>query len=168
MKLLRLKGSKTEEEEGVSKLKNPKRSIILIFLLMILALSGCISSSVKTDEIVEDGLNINSISFGLGESEEDAGITVVTYNFNLRNRTNKSIILKTVEPIISKEIQERLIDRNIKLDINEKIDGDTSEALTGTFKLDTKGLDKEGIIKLNIDVKEFNIAFEQVIGMNEP
>ncbi|MGV2964887.1 hypothetical protein [Paenibacillus sp. AGC30] len=154
--------------KGVSKLKNPKRSIILIFLLMILALSGCISSSVKTDEIVEDGLNINSISFGLGESEEDAGITVVTYNFNLRNRTNKSIILKTVEPIISKEIQERLIDRNIKLDINEKIDGDTSEALTGTFKLDTKGLDKEGIIKLNINVKEFNIAFEQVIGINEP
>lgn len=149
-------------------MKNPKRSIILIFLLMILALSGCISSSVKTDEIVEDGLNINSISFGLGESEEDAGITVVTYNFNLRNRTNKSIILKTVEPIISKEIQERLIDRNIKLDINEKIDGDTSEALTGTFKLDTKGLDKEGIIKLNINVKEFNIAFEQVIGINEP
>ncbi|WP_336766263.1 hypothetical protein [Paenibacillus sp. USHLN196] len=134
-------------------MKNPKRSIILIFLLMILALSGCISSSVKTDEIVEDGLNINSISFGLGESEEDAGITVVTYNFNLRNRTNKSIILKTVEPIISKEIQERLIDRNIKLDINEKIDGDTSEALTGTFKLDTKGLDKEGIINTDCNMK---------------
>lgn len=53
------------------------------------------------------------------------------------------------------------------MDINEKIDGDTSEALTGTFKLDTKGLDKEGIIKLNINVKEFNIAMEQVVGMNE-
>lgn len=149
-------------------MKNQKRSMVLIFLLIILALTGCISSSVKTDKIVEDGLNINSISFGLGESEEDAGITVVTYNFNLRNRTNKSIILKTVEPIISKEIQERLIDRNIKLDINKKVDGNTSEALTGTFKLDTKGLDKEGIMKLNINVKEFNIAMEQVVGINEP
>ncbi|WP_017689867.1 hypothetical protein [Paenibacillus sp. PAMC 26794] len=148
-------------------MKNQKRSMILLFLLIIVALSGCISYSVKADKIVEDGLIINSISFGLGESEEDAGITVVTYNLNLRNRTNKSIMLKTVEPIISKEIQERLIDRDIKLDINEKIDGDTSEELTGTFKLDTKELDKEGIIKLNIDVKEFNIAFEQVIGMNE-
>lgn len=68
-------------------MKNQKRSMILLFLLMILALSGCISSSVKTDEIVEDG--------------------------------------------------------------------------------DTKGLDKEGIMKLNINVKEFNIAMEQVIGMNE-
>lgn len=153
--------------KGDSKLKNQKRSIILLFLLIILVLSGCISSSVKTDEIVEDGLNINSISFGLGESAEDAGITVVTYNFTLRNRTNKSIMLETVEPILSKDIQERLIDRNIKLDINMKIDGNSSEELTGTFKLDTKGLDKEGIIKLNIDVKEFNIAFEQVIGMNE-
>ncbi|WP_339299996.1 hypothetical protein MKY92_07690 [Paenibacillus sp. FSL R5-0623] len=148
-------------------MKNQKRSMILLFLLIIVALSGCISYSVKADKIVEDGLIINSISFGLGESEEDAGITVVTYNLNLRNRTNKSIILKTVEPIISKDIQERLIDRDIKLDINEKIDGDTSEALTGTFKLDTKGLDKEGIIKLNINVKEFNIAMEQVVGMNE-
>lgn len=148
-------------------MKNQKRLMILIFLLMILALTGCISSSVKTDKIVEDGLIINSISFGLGESEEDAGITVVTYNFNLRNRTNKSIILKTVEPIISKEVQERLIDRDIKLDINEKIDGNSSEELTGTFKLDTKGLDKEGIINLNINVNEFNVAIEQVIGMNE-
>lgn len=154
--------------KGVSKLKNQKRLMILIFLLIIVALSGCISSSVKTDGIVEDGLNINSISIGLGGSEEDEGITVVTYHFNLWNRTNKSIILKTVEPIISKEVQERLIDRDIRLDINKKIDGNTSEALTGTFKLDTKGLDKEGIIKLNINVKKFNIAFEQVIGINEP
>lgn len=153
--------------KGVSKLKNQKRSMILIFLLIIVALSGCISSSVKTDETVEDGLNINSISIGLGGSEEDEGITVVTYNFNLRNRTNTSIMLKTVEPILSKDIQERLIDRDIKLDINMKIDGNSSEALTGTYKLDTKGLDKEGIIKLNIDVKEFNIAIEQVLGINE-
>ncbi len=148
-------------------MKNQKHSMILIFLLTILALSGCISYSVKTDKIVEDGLIINSISFGLGESEEDAGITVVTYNFNLRNRTNKSIMLKTVEPILSKDIQERLIDTNIKLDINKKVDGNTSEALTGTFKLDTKGLDKEGIIELDINVNEFNIAMEQVVGMNE-
>ncbi|WP_340032224.1 hypothetical protein NSQ20_07985 [Paenibacillus sp. FSL K6-1122] len=148
-------------------MKNQKRSMILIFLLIIVALSGCISSSVKTDETVEDGLNINSISIGLGGSEEDEGITVVTYNFNLRNRTNTSIMLKTVEPILSKDIQERLIDRDIKLDINMKIDGNSSEALTGTYKLDTKGLDKEGIIKLNIDVKEFNIAIEQVLGINE-
>ncbi|OMF16582.1 hypothetical protein BK131_00865 [Paenibacillus amylolyticus] len=148
-------------------MKNQKRLMILLFLLTILALSGCSSSSVKTDEIVEDGFIINSISFGLGESEEDAGITVVTYNFTLRNRTNTSIMLKTVEPILSKDIQERLIDRDIKLDINEKIDGDTSEALTGTFKLDTRGLDKEGIINLNINVNEYNVAIEQVIGMNE-
>ncbi|MEK4370016.1 hypothetical protein [Paenibacillus sp. FSL R5-0473] len=154
--------------KGVSGLKNQKRSMILLFLLMILAVSGCSSNSVKTDKIIEDGLNINSISIGLGGSEEDEGITVVTYHFNLWNRTNKSIILKTVEPIISNEIQERLIDRDIRLDINKKIDGNTSEALTGTFKLDTKGLDKEGIIKLNINVKKFNIAFEQVIGINEP
>ncbi|MCL6660079.1 hypothetical protein PAEN_08545 [Paenibacillus amylolyticus] len=154
--------------KGVTKLKNQKRSMILIFLLIIVALSGCISSSVKTDETVDNGLNINSISIGLGGSEEDEGITVVTYHFNLWNRTNKTIILKTVEPILSKDIQERLIDRDIKLDINEKIDGDTSEALTGTFKLDTRGLDKEGIINLNINVNEFNVAIEQVIGMNEP
>ncbi|PQP82695.1 hypothetical protein C0Q44_14905 [Paenibacillus sp. PCH8] len=148
-------------------MKNQKRSMILIFLLMILALSGCISRSVKTDEIVEDGLIINSISFGLGESEENAGITVVTYNLNLRNRTNKSIILNKVEPIISKDIQERLIDRSIKLDINERVDGNSSAPVAGNFRLDTKGLDKEGIINLNINVKEFNIAIEQVIGMNE-
>ncbi|MDT9722812.1 hypothetical protein QVE09_28355 [Paenibacillus sp. ClWae2A] len=168
LELVNMDLQEEEKIKGVSELKNQKRLIILLFLLIILALTGCNSNSVKTDGIVEDGLNINSISIGLGGSEEDEGITVVTYHFNLWNRTNKSIILKTVEPIISNGIQERLMDRDIKLDINKKVDGNTSEALTGTFKLDTKGLDKEGIIKLNINVKEFNIAFEQVIGINEP
>ncbi|MGN7411608.1 hypothetical protein [Paenibacillus sp. SAF-068] len=148
-------------------MKNQKHAMILLFLLMILALSGCSSSSVKTDEIVEDGLNINSITVGLGGSEEDEGITVVRYHFNLWNRTNKSIMLKTVEPILSKDIQDRLIDRDIKLDINEKVESNTSEELTGTFRIDTEGLDKEGIMKLNINIKEFNITTEQVVGIDE-
>lgn len=143
-----------------------RRSIISIFLFLILVLSACNSSSVRTDEIVEDGLVINSVSIGLG-GNENLDTTVVSYNFNLWNRTSKPIVVKTVEPILTNDLRNRMIDNNIKLEIDKQINGNSSEALSGTFKLNTKGLDKKGIMDLEINVKEFKITSDQVIGMNK-
>ena len=145
-------------------MKIHKCSYFTLFLFLILALSACSSSSVKGDETIEDGLIINSISFGLGGSNEDLDTTVVSYNFNLWNRTNKSIMIKTVEPILTSDLQDRLTDSNIKLDINKQVIGNSSEVVSGTFSLNTRGLDKEGILDLKINVKEFTITTEQVIG----
>ena len=139
-----------------------RSSIISFFLFLLLALSACYSSNVKTDEIVEDGLIINSISIGLG-GKEDLDTTVVSYNFNLWNRTGKSVIIKSVEPILNTNLQKRLIESNVKQDINKQLKGNTSEAFSGTFELNTTGLNKEQIMDLEINVKEFNISTEQVI-----
>lgn len=139
-------------------------SIVSVFLFLILTISACNSSSVKTDESVEDGLIISSIVTGLGG---DPDTTVVSYNFNLLNRTDKSIMIKTVEPVLTADLQNRLTDNNIKLEINKQLNENSSEAISGTFNLNTKGLDKEGIIDLQINVKEFKITTEQVIGMNK-
>lgn len=145
-------------------MKMYKRLTLVLSLFSILALSGCQFSGDKTDGIVEDGLIINSISIGLGGSE-DLAETVVNYNFNLWNRTDRTFLIKTVEPIITSDLQDRLIDKNIRLDINKNVHGNTSKALSGTFRLNTKGLDKEGIMKLEINVKEFKVTTEQVIGV---
>lgn len=143
-----------------------RRSIISFFLFLILVLSACNSISVRTDEIVEDGLVINSVSIGLG-GNENLDTTVVSYNFNLWNRTSKPIVVKTVEPILSNDLRNRMIDNTIKLEIDKQINGNSTEALSGTFKLNTKGLDKKGIMDLEINVKEFKITSDQVIGMNK-
>jgi len=71
-------------------LKIHKRSYFTLFLFLILALSACSSSSVKADETIEDGLIINSISFGLGGSNEDLDTTVVSYNFNFLKNMKES------------------------------------------------------------------------------
>ncbi|MFB9273511.1 hypothetical protein ACFFT4_00830 [Cohnella cellulosilytica] len=141
-----------------------KRSFIGLFLISIILLNACNSGSVRMEEVVEDGLIINSISVGLG-GNEDLDTTVVSYNFNLWNRTDKSIVIKTVEPILTAELRDRLTDTNIQLDINREINKNSSEALSGTFMLNTKGLDKEGIMDLKINVKEFTVTTEQVIGV---
>ncbi|MFC6552850.1 hypothetical protein [Cohnella cellulosilytica] len=157
-------GSKYKGLKGGSELQIYKRSFIGLFLISIILLNACNSGSVRMEEVVEDGLIINSISVGLG-GNEDLDTTVVSYNFNLWNRTDKSIVIKTVEPILTAELRDRLTDTNIQLDINREINKNSSEALSGTFMLNTKGLDKEGIMDLKINVKEFTVTTEQVIGV---
>ncbi|MBP2898940.1 hypothetical protein J8340_23400 [Escherichia coli] len=48
--------------------------------------------------------------------------------------------------------------------MNKKINENASEEISGSFYLDTQGLDKEEILNLNITLDKFRITTEQVIG----
>ncbi|WP_054025071.1 hypothetical protein [Bacillus sp. FJAT-28004] len=134
---------------------------ILLTSILILILIGC-SKNNPPEDVVDDGLVINSISFGLGG---DLNKTLVSYNFNLWNKTRKAILIKTVEPILSDDLRKRLEDNELINEINKTINGSSSEVISGSFYLNTQGLDKQGIEKLNIELKEFRINSEQKIGI---
>ncbi|WP_054024908.1 hypothetical protein [Bacillus sp. FJAT-28004] len=134
---------------------------ILLTSILILILIGCSKNNLPED-VVDDGLVINSISFGLGG---DLNKTLVSYKFNLWNKTRKSILIKTVEPILSDDLRKRLEDNGLINEFNKTINGSSSEVISGSFYLNTQGLDKQGIEKLNIELKEFRINSEQEIGI---
>jgi len=135
------------------------RTIFFIIICTFL-ISACSKSS--QDDVVDDGLVINSISIGLG-GEPDK--TLVTYNFNIWNKTRNTILIKSIEPILSENLQQRLLDNEIKNEINRTINGSTSEIFTGSFQLNTQGLEKQAIEKLNIKLEKFRIITEQELGL---
>jgi len=141
-----------------------KRPVIFLFLLLIFVLSGCNLNGNK-GEIGEDKLTVSSISIALGGSD-DLDTTVVSYDFNLWNGTGNSIKIKSVEPILTMDLQNRLTDNDIEVEINKQVNSKSSEVLSGTFKLNTKGLNKQEIINLDIHVKEFKVTTEQVVETN--
>lgn len=133
----------------------------LIFMIICTFLVSACSKKNQTN-VVDDGLVINSISFGLG-GEPDK--TLVTYNFNIWNKTRKSILIQSIEPILSEDIHQMLLDNGIKIEVNKTINENTSKIFTGSFSLDTQGLNKQAIEKLNIRLNKFRIITQQEIGI---
>lgn len=93
----------------------------LIFMIICTFLVSACSKKNQTN-VVDDGLVINSISFGLG-GEPDK--TLVTYNFNIWNKTRKSILIQSIEPILSEDIHQMLLDNGIKIEVNKTINENT-------------------------------------------
>ncbi len=164
--MTRLCGSRVFESNerntrGGDKMRNLMRILVPSILISILFITGCTKNQLSKDT-VDDGLVINSISFGLGG---DLNKTLVSYNFDLMNKTKNAIIIKSVEPILSDNLNNRLVDNGLINEINKTINGSSSEIITGSFYLNTQGLDKQGIEKLNIELKKFRIITEQEIGI---
>ncbi|MNU83358.1 hypothetical protein D3C71_730570 [compost metagenome] len=134
-------------------------SLFLIFICMYML---CSCSNNQSENVVDEGLVINSISFGLGGELDN---TLVTYNFNIWNKTRKAILIKSIEPIINETLKQRVIDSKLILEVNKTINGTSSENFTGSFSLNTKGIDKQGIENLNIQLQKFRIITEQVLGI---
>ncbi|TVX96292.1 hypothetical protein [Cohnella terricola] len=135
------------------------RSLFLIIICTFL-ISACSKNSQA--DVVDDGQVINSISIGLGGEPDN---TLVTYNFNIWNKTRNTILIRSIEPVLSENLQQRLLDNEIKNEVNRTINGSTSEIFTGSFQLNTQGLDKQAIEKLKIRIEKFKIITEQELGL---
>ncbi|WP_019640777.1 hypothetical protein [Paenibacillus fonticola] len=135
--------------------------LFLSILISIFLISGC-NKNNQSEDVVNDGLVINSISIGLGG---ELNKTLVTYNINIWNKTRKTILIKSVEPILPEDLKQRLTDDRIINDKNKMVNGTSGEIITGSFYLNTQGLDKQGIEALNIKFDKFRIITEQEIGL---
>ncbi|MEY8744369.1 hypothetical protein AB9M62_34155 [Bacillales bacterium AN1005] len=141
-----------------------KKVLVVILLICItFSLISCKVSDGKS-EIMDDGIVINQTSTSLGGESPD--ITEVSYSVNLQNKLGKPILIISIQPVISKDLQDRLIDNSIQLEVNKEIQSNESEEVSGYFKIDTKGLSKEEIMKFELAIREYKIQTEQFVRTN--
>ncbi|MEC0092317.1 hypothetical protein [Paenibacillus macquariensis] len=95
------------------------KHILVASILFSMLIVGCSKNSLPSDTS-DDGLVIDSISYSLGG---DLDKTLVSYNFNIWNKTKKSIIVKIVEPILSDDLRKRLLDKELKNEVNNTSHG---------------------------------------------
>ena len=147
-------------EEGVIAI----RRMLLLALTILIGLSGCGTNGGSYGH-VEDGLVVDSISYRLGGDEDLTG-TVVSYTFNLWNRTDRSVRVRSIEPVLSEQLRNRLTN-GATLELDTPVGGNSSKAFAGSFSLDTQGLSKEDISNLPIQLDEFRVVTEQVVGRSK-
>ncbi|ANS75711.1 hypothetical protein AWM70_14795 [Paenibacillus yonginensis] len=137
-----------------------KFNLLVIIIVSSFSLYGC-NSNLSKDR-VEDGLVMSGLTTSYGG---ELDLTVVSYSFNIWNKTGRSITLKSVEPILQEDLISRLDRTPLINEVNKTITGGSEELIKGSFNVDTQGLDKEGILALNLDLKRFKIITEQELGV---
>lgn len=125
----------------------------LLLLICFFVLTGC-----NTNKAVEDGLVLGPIQFSLGGELDE---TRVSYTINLKNNTNREINVLTVQPILTNELNKRVSKDGLTNEANKKIQANSTEDISGSFYLDTRGLSKQEIAALNIKLDRFRITTEQ-------
>ncbi|WP_433942823.1 hypothetical protein [Paenibacillus sp. SN-8-1] len=135
--------------------------MISSLLLSVLMIAGCTKTQPINDP-AKDGLVTDSINFGIGG---DLNKTVVSYNFILWNKTKNTVVVRSVEPILSADLSNRIQNTGLLNQINKSLNGGSTMAISGSFSFDTHGLDKQGVEKLNIDLRKFRVITEQEVGM---
>lgn len=133
---------------------------LIVVLFAVLLLNGC-SKSVQSEAARSDGLVVSSISYGLGGELDQ---TLVTYYVTIVNQSNKSVRIQTVEPVLRNDLEDKLVQNESAVTVNKSIEAGSSLEVTGSFNLNTQGLDKQGIENLHIRLDEFKVVAEHVIG----
>ncbi|MDR6726898.1 hypothetical protein J2W91_005423 [Paenibacillus amylolyticus] len=140
-----------------------KRVLLVILLICItFSIIGCLNRNKS--EIIDDGIVIGQTLLSLGGENSD--ITEVTYSINLQNKLGKPITIIGVEPVISKDLSDRLIDNSLRLEVNKVIESNESKDISGYFKIDTKGLSKQEIMNFDLAIRKYKIQTEQLVRAN--
>jgi hypothetical protein len=136
------------------------KKIFIYFSLIILVLAaGCFNEKAEYT-----GIQISSLSTSIGaEKEGPDNWQKVSYTVTLYNDTNQEIYISFIEPLLNNEIFERLVKQGTRLDINKRIEANSSLNVEGQFVFDAADLSKQEIAALKPIIKGFRLVTESVI-----
>ncbi|MBU3172417.1 hypothetical protein [Clostridium estertheticum] len=86
-------------------------------------------------------------SIGLGGDKLD-------YSINLTNKSDKSIFVQSVQPLVNEKLKNRILSKEMMVTVNKEIKPDKAIAITGVIIVNTKGLkDLVKLVPLITDIK---------------
>lgn len=134
-------------------------TMVLITLLITVAIN-----SINNQGKQQEGLKVHSWSSSLG-SVGEVGLdeTKFSYSFDLTNENEDEIFVESLEPIVNKDIIDRVLSEELEVTVNEKIAHGESIQISGEIKFDTKGLSKKEIVELEPFITDIKVSSQAVI-----
>lgn len=146
-----------------------KKSIIIILisiLCIFILLTGC--NNTKTQAQSKGGLKISSWSTGLGEiNETDLDKTKFSYSINLANENEKDIFIKSIQPSVNEKIKNKIISKDNIVIVNKDIKSNETIEINGEIIVDTKGLAKSDIVKLEPFITDIKVSIEETVSLKQ-
>lgn len=147
-----------------------KKSIITLIILILcvfnfIFLTGC---NTQTHMKTKGGLKINSWSSGLGSfNETDLDNTKFSYSIDLTNDNEKSIFIKSIQPSVNETIRSRILSKEMSVDVDRDIKPNETIHITGELIVNTKGLVKSDIVKLEPFITDIKVSIEENVSLKQ-
>jgi hypothetical protein len=141
--------------------------IITAFVfLILLSLAGCSRESAQNQ--MKGGLGVYSWSSGLGSVNNiDLDKTKFSYSVDLTNENNKSIFIKSIQPVVSDTIKDKMLNNELMVTVNKHVASNETIQVNGEIIIDTKGLNKSDIQKLDPFITDIKVISEEIIDLRK-
>lgn len=146
-------------------LKKSIMTIIISILFTFIFFTGC---STKTQIQAKGGLKINSWSSGLGSvNGTNLDNTKFSYTVNLTNENENIIFIKSIQPSVNEKLKNKIISKDIVVTVNKDIKPNETTQINGEIIVDTKGLTKSDIVKLEPFITDIKVLSEETIRLKQ-
>ncbi|MBC8061697.1 MAG: hypothetical protein H7Y18_13660 [Clostridiaceae bacterium] len=144
------------------------KKLLLSFILTILVVFVLfIAYNSKKAEIeTKGGLKIQNWSSSLGSiNETDLDKTIFSYSVYLTNQNEKSIFIRSIQPSVNEAVKYKIISIETVVSVNKDIKPNETIQINGEIILDTKGLLKQDIVKLEPFITDIKVSTEETISL---
>lgn len=142
-----------------------KKLMMIIFsLFTFVFFIGCSNTKVQVQS--KSGLKIYNWSSALGGvNENDLDKTRYFYSINLTNENEKTIFIKSVQPSVNERIRNKILSKEIVVDVNKNLKPNETIKINGEIIIDTKGLEKSDIVKLEPFITDIKVSTEETVSL---
>lgn len=134
-------------------------SILFIICLLILALLALMKQD--TGSYVDEGLIVKEWHYGIGLDEEEQ--TTLSYTINVTNTFEKKMKINAIMPVIDEKLQDRVMAKETLVEVNKAVESNDTLAIEGEILIDTKGLSKAELERIQPAIVGVKIVSEEVI-----
>jgi hypothetical protein len=142
-----------------------KKTALWIIVFPIFLLTGCSQSKSTPTGMLTSGIQIMDLRSTVGLAEENVNQQVVSYNVTLLNPGPDAVTLLWLEPVLQDPISKRVLDKNLRIMVDQTMAPNSPLVVTGTFNFDTSGLTKTEIASWGSFFSGVTISSEQTLSL---
>lgn len=140
-----------------------KRVLISFIIFTLILVTGCSNKEVET----KGGLKIYGWNSSLGSVDKsNANKQRFSYDISLINENPSDIFVKSLQTIINSTIKDKILDKGLIVNVNKNLKTNGTINIRGEIIIDTKGLSKTDILKLEPFVTDIKVTTDQIIDLN--
>lgn len=145
-----------------------RKSMIPLVIAIIFISVFSASCSAKPALQAEGGLKIDNWSSALGGVDEtDLDKTKFTYSVSLTSRNENTVLVKSIVPLVNDSIANKILGNDMTVVVNKEIKPNETIQISGEIVVDTKGLTKADIAKLEPFITDINVSSEETIHLKQ-
>jgi|LGVF01.1.fsa_nt_gb hypothetical protein len=138
-----------------------RKYLLVLFVIVTILITAC-SEEVKKDS-QEKQLEIHGWTSAIGAVEGNYETQSFSYTIFLTNEKDSLVNIKWIEPILGEKFKNKVIENELKININKDIPSKEYIEIEGEIIFDAKGMSKQEIVELEPFITYIRVMSDEVV-----